>query len=136
MKSTRLTKETILDLGVAERNFPDFKVGDAINISQKVKEGAKERIQCFEGDVIDIHQNGIATTFTVRRIGANGVGVEKIFPYYSDNIAEIKLVKKGRVRRAKLGYIRERVGKEARVQNTIIQKSSPKVAAAPEQTND
>lgn len=124
MKTTRLTKETILDLGTAERNFPEFKVGDAINISQKVKEGAKERIQYFEGDVIDIHKKGIATTFTVRRIGANGVGVEKIFPYYSENIAEIKLVKKGRVRRAKLSYLRKRVGKEARVQDTITQKSN------------
>ncbi|KKQ32845.1 MAG: 50S ribosomal protein L19 [candidate division TM6 bacterium GW2011_GWF2_37_49] len=124
MKTTRLTKETILDLAVVDRNFPDFRVGDTLNIAQKVKEGAKERIQYFEGDVIDIHNKGAATTFTVRRIGANGVGVEKIFPYYSENIADMKLVRRGRVRRAKLTYLRARLGKEARVQEIVISKAA------------
>lgn len=123
MKPSHLTKETILDLGVVERNFPEFKVGDTLNIAQKVKEGAKERLQYFEGDVIDIHNKGIATTFTVRKIGANGVGVEKIFPYYSSNIAEVKLVRHGRVRRAKLGYLRGKLGKAAKVQEAITSKS-------------
>ena len=124
MKTTRLTKETILDLAIVDRNFPDFRVGDTLNIAQKVKEGAKERIQNFEGDVIDIHTKGASSTFTVRRIGANGVGVEKIFPYYSANIAEIKLVRRGRVRRAKLTYLRSRLGKEARVQEIVISKAT------------
>jgi large subunit ribosomal protein L19 len=124
MKTTCLTKETILDLGTVDRNFPDFKVGDTLNIAQKVKEGAKERIQNFEGDVIDIHNNGISTTFTVRKIGANGVGVEKIFPFYSDNIAEIKLVRRGKVRRAKLSYLRNKLGREARVQEIVVSKAN------------
>ena len=80
MKAAKLTKETILDYGIFERNFPDFKSGDTIEVSQVIKEGAKERIQLFEGDVICMHQSGIASTFTVRRIGANGIGVERIFP--------------------------------------------------------
>lgn len=124
MKTTLLTKETILDLGIVDRNFPDFKVGDTLNIAQKVKEGAKERLQSFEGDVIDIHRKGISTTFTVRKIGANGVGVEKIFPYYSDNIAEITLVRRGKVRRAKLGYLRGKLGKAARVQEMVKTKAA------------
>lgn len=124
MKTTLLTKETILDLGVVDRNFPEFKVGDTLNIAQKVKEGAKERIQNFEGDVIDIHNKGISTTFTVRKIGANGVGVEKIFPYYSDNIAGITLVRHGKVRRAKLGYLRGKLGKAAKVEELITKSSA------------
>lgn len=129
MKTTRLTKETILDLGTVDRKFPEFRVGDTLNIAQKVKEGAKERIQYFEGDVIDIHNKGAASTFTVRKIGANGVGVEKIFPYYSENIAEMKLVRRGKVRRAKLGYLRERLGKEARVQEIVISKAAAEKSA-------
>lgn len=122
MKTTRLSKETILDLTIADRNFPDFRVGDTINVASKVKEGAKERIQSFEGEIIDLHHNGIASTFTVRKIGANGIGVERIYPYYSPNISEITFVKRGRVRRAKLGYLRHRVGRAGRVQELVISK--------------
>lgn len=122
MKSTRLSKETILDLTTAERNFPDFRVGDTISVASKVKEGSKERIQSFEGEVIDTHNNGVASTFTVRRIGANSIGVERIYPYYSPNIAEVTFVKRGRVRRAKLGYLRNRVGRAGRVKELTISK--------------
>ena len=122
MKSTRLSKETILDLATAERNFPDFRVGDTISVASKVKEGAKERLQSFEGEVIDSHKNGIASTFTVRRIGANSIGVERIYPYYSPNIAEITFIKRGRVRRAKLSYLRHRVGRAGRVKELAISK--------------
>ncbi len=122
MKTTRLSKETILDLTTADRNFPDFRVGDTINVASKVKEGAKERLQSFEGEVIDIHNNGIASTFTVRRIGANGIGVERIYPYYSPNVSEVTFVKRGRVRRANLGYLRNRVGRAGRVQEMVISK--------------
>lgn len=124
MKAAKLTKETILDYGIFERNFPDFKAGDTIEVSQVIKEGAKERIQLFEGDVVCMHQNGVASTFTVRRIGANGVGVERIFPYYSKNIESIKLLKHGKVRRAKLNYLRERVGKAARIKEDVHAKAS------------
>ncbi len=127
MKAAKLTKETILNYGIVERNFPDFKVGDTIEVSQLIKEGEKERIQLYEGDVIAIHTNGIASTFTVRRIGANGIGVEKIFPYHAKTVDSIKLVKHGRVRRAKLNYLRERVGKAARIKENVMFKE-PKAA--------
>ena len=122
MKARVLTKETIKDVGVTDRKFPEFKVGDTIEVAQIVKEGEKERIQKFVGDVIAYHRNGIATTFMIRRIGANSIGVERIFPYYSPIISDIRLVKRGKVRRAKLFYIRDRVGKSARIKEKILTK--------------
>lgn len=95
-------------------NFPDFKPGDNIVVSYKIIEGAKERIQDFKGDVIQIKGSGAGKSFTVRKI-SNGVGVERIFPFSSPNIVEIKLLKKGRVRRAKLFYLRDLVGKKAKI---------------------
>lgn len=123
MKAQGLTKETILSLGVKDVSFPQFRVGDTIRVDQIVKEGNKERIQAFEGDVIAFHKNGIATTFTVRRIGANSIGVEKVFPYYSEMIQGVTLVKRGKVRRAKLYYLRDRIGKKARIKEKIVKKS-------------
>jgi len=120
MKAKKLTKETILNVALYDRKFPDFRVGDCVKIGQRVSEGDKERIQYFEGDVIGMHNNGIASTFTVRRIGANSVSVERIFPYYSPLITEITLVRKGDVRRAKLYYMRNRVGKAARVSEMVM----------------
>jgi large subunit ribosomal protein L19 len=138
MKARVLTKETIIDVGTESRNFPDFKVGDTIEVSQIVKEGEKERIQKFAGDVIAYQKNGIATTFMVRRIGANSIGVERIFPYYSPIISDIRLVKRGKVRRSKLFYIRERVGKSARIKEKILTREQKaqarKSAKKPEQT--
>ena len=122
MKAQTLTKETILDLGTEDRGFPQFRVGDTIEVSQIVKEGNKERIQKFIGDVIADHTNGISSTFTVRKIGANSIGVERIFPYYSPIIADIKLIKYGKVRRAKLYYVRNLVGKAARIKEKIMTK--------------
>lgn len=116
MKARSLTKETILNYGCEDRGFPDFRVGDTIEVSQVVKEGDKERLQKFEGDVIDMKQNGISSTFTVRKIGANSVGIERIYPYYSKHVADVKLIRHGKVRRANIRYIRERVGKAAYVQ--------------------
>jgi len=95
-------------------NFPVFKPGDNIVVSYKIIEGAKERIQDFKGDVIQIKGSGAGKSFTVRKI-SNGVGVERIFPFSSPNIVEIKLLKKGRVRRAKLFYLRNLVGKKAKI---------------------
>jgi len=108
MKSKFISKETVKDLGVVDRGFSEFRVGDTIDIAQKITEGSKERIQMFRGIVISFNKNGIATTFTVRRIGANNIGVEKIFPYYSPLVDDIKIVKRGDVARAKIFYIRER----------------------------
>ncbi len=122
MKASILTKETILNVDVVERNLPKFGIGDTIDIAQVVKDGDKERIQQFEGDVIAMNNNGISSTFTVRRIGANGVGVEKIFPYFSQNISGIRVVKYGRVRRAKLNYLKDRVGRAARIDEKVLTK--------------
>ena len=122
MKARNLTRETILDLGTSKRDFPLFKVGDTIKVSQLISEGDKERIQIFEGDVIAKHGNGIGSTFTVRKIGANGVGVEKIFPFYSPTLSAISLSKTGRARRAKLYYLRERCGKFARIKEMLLTK--------------
>ncbi len=132
MKATTLTKETILSAEVKDRGFPDFRVGDSIEVSQIVKEGAKERIQMFAGDVIAQSRNGIASTFTVRRIGAGGIGVERIYPYHSPVIDNIRLLKRGKVRRAKLFYLRDRVGRSARVKELILTKEQKMQQAAKE----
>lgn len=120
MKAKKYTKETITSIGTVERNFPEFRIGDTIVVAQKIKEGDKERIQMFEGDVIAMKNNGISSTFTIRRIGANAVPVERIFPYFSPRIDSIKFVRSGKVRRAKLYYMRKRVGKAARVEEKIM----------------
>jgi large subunit ribosomal protein L19 len=100
-------------------NFPDFKSGDSIVVSYKIIEGAKERIQDFKGDVIQVKGSGAGKTFTVRKI-SNGVGVERIFPYSSPHIVEIKLLKKGKVRRARLFYLRDLVGKKAKIKERRV----------------
>ncbi len=96
------------------REFPNFRPGDNIVVNYKIIEGDKERIQAFRGDVIQIKGQGPTKTFTVRKI-SNGVGVERIFPFVSPNIAEIQLLKRGKVRRARLFYLRELLGKKARI---------------------
>lgn len=119
MRAKKLTRETLLQMGVADRKFPEFSPGDAVRVAQRIKEGEKERVQYFEGDVIAIHNNGAATTFTVRRIAANGVAVERIFPYYSPRVESIEYLREGDVRRAKLYYMRERIGRRARVKERV-----------------
>ena len=106
----------------AEKDYPNFKSGDNVVVSYKIIEGAKERIQDFKGDVIQIKGHGATKTFTVRKM-SNGVGVERIFPFYSPNIAEIKLLKKGKVRRARLYYLRDLVGKKARIKEKKMSKN-------------
>lgn len=122
MKAKKYTRETISDIGITDRGFPEFRIGDTIAVSQRIKEGNKERIQVFEGDVLAMHKQGASTTFTVRKIGANAISVEKIFPYYSPLITKIKLVKRGRVRRAKLYYMRKRIGRASRIEELIQKK--------------
>lgn len=116
----RLSRQTINQLGVQKRDFPEFNVGDTIAVSQRIKEGNKERLQVFEGDVIAAHQKGASSTFTVRKISANAVAVERIFPYNSPLIESIKFIRHGAVRRAKLYYMRDRIGKAARVKERVI----------------
>ena len=95
-------------------NLPDFKVGDTVQVHYRIIEGSRERIQVFEGTVIKRQGGSINETFTVRRL-SYGVGVERTFPVHSPRIAEIKVLKRGKVRRAKLYYLRDRQGKAAKV---------------------
>jgi large subunit ribosomal protein L19 len=97
-----------------QKDFPDFKPGDNITVNYKIIEGNKERIQSFKGDVIKRQGTGATATFTVRKI-SDGVGVERLFPFFSPNIESIVLNKTGRIRRAKLFYQRKRSGKSARI---------------------
>ena len=99
-------------------DLPELCIGDTVKVHVKVKEGNRERIQVFEGTIICKKHGGISETFTVRRV-SYGVGVERTFPVNSPKIAKIEVVRKGRVRRAKLYYIRERVGKAAKVKERI-----------------
>lgn len=97
---------------------PSFNVGDTVKVSFKVIEGTKERIQAFEGIVIAKRNSGIRETFTVRRV-SYGIGVERTFPLHSPKVADIKVVRKGKVRRAKLYYLRDLTGKAAKVQEIL-----------------
>ena len=97
-----------------KKEFPKFKAGDNVTVNYKIVEGTKERIQSFKGDVLKRQGQGFTQTFTVRKI-SDGVGVERLFPLYSPNIESITVNKVGRVRRAKLFYLRERSGKSARI---------------------
>ena len=122
MKAEGKTKETIMEHGVTDRGFPPFRVGDTIAVTQRIKEGNKERAQVFEGDVIAMKTRGISSTFTVRKIGAHSVAVERIFPIHSPRVSKIKVLKRGDVRRAKLYYVRDRIGKAARLREKIVTK--------------
>lgn len=104
-------------VGVAQlrEDIPEFHSGDTIAVHVKVREGDKERIQIFQGVVIQMKGAGINKTFTVRKI-SNGIGVERIFPLHSPNIARIERVREGKVRRAKLYYLRNLTGKAARIE--------------------
>lgn len=137
MKAKKYTKETINSIGMIDKGFPKFKVGDKIAVSlwvEETTEGSKKknsskensenkRIQIFEGDVIAISNNGISSSFVVRKNSMQSFFVEKIFPYYSPLINSIEIKKRGIVRRAKLYYLRDKVGKKARIKEKIIRKS-------------
>ena len=98
--------------------IPTVNVGDTIRIHNRIKEGARERIQLFEGTVIAKHGGGISETFTVRRV-SYGVGVEKTFPLHSPNVEKVVVFREAKVRRAKLYYLRDRVGKAAKVKEKV-----------------
>ena len=101
-----------------KENVPSFNVGDTVKVYGKIKEGNRERIQVFEGTVIKKQGGSNRTTFTVRKI-SNGVGVEKTWPLHSPNVEKVEIVRKGKVRRAKLYYLRDRVGKAAKVKELV-----------------
>ncbi len=99
-------------------DLPKIEIGDTVKVHVKVKEGTRERVQIFEGTVISMKNGGISETFTVRRL-SYGVGVERTFPVHSPNLAKIEVVRHGKVRRAKLYYLRDRVGKAAKVKERL-----------------
>jgi len=97
------------------KTVPEFRAGDTLKVAVRIKEGAKERVQNYEGLCIAIRGQGTGRTFMVRKMGANSVGVERIFPLYSESIESITVLRRGRIRRAKLFYLRELKGKAARI---------------------
>ena len=101
-----------------KENVPAFSVGDTVRVDVKIREGERERIQTFEGTVIAKKGSGVAETFTVRRV-SYGVGVERVFPLHSPNVEAVKVIRYGKVRRSKLYYLRDRVGKAAKVREQI-----------------
>lgn len=100
---------------IKDKQIPQFKAGDTLKVGITIKEGDKVRTQYFEGVCIALRGSGVGKTFCVRKIAANNVGVEKIFPLYSESLASIEVLRIGRVRRAKLYYLRDKKGKSARI---------------------
>ena len=108
----------VITEGMIKEDKPKIKIGDVIKVHVKIVEGSRERIQVFEGTVIAMKGSGVSETFTVRRV-SYGVGIERVFPVNSPNVAKVELVRHGRVRRSKLYYLRDRVGKAAKVKEQI-----------------
>jgi large subunit ribosomal protein L19 len=104
--------------GQLKEEIPSLNIGDTVRVHVKIKEGDRERIQVFEGTIIARRGGGISESFTVRRV-AFGVGVERVFPVHSPNVAKVEVVRQGKVRRSKLYYLRDRVGKAAKVKERI-----------------
>ena len=107
-----------LDQQNMKETLPEMNVGDTVRVHVKIKEGSRERIQVFEGTIIAKKHGGVEQTITVRRL-SYGVGVEKVFPVHSPNIVDVQTVRRGKVRRAKLYYLRDRVGKAAKVKEKL-----------------
>ena len=101
-----------------KESVPSFNVGDTVRVSAKIKEGNRERIQVFEGTVIKRQNGGVRETFTVRKT-SNGIGVEKTWPIHSPHVEKVEVIRRGKVRRAKLNYLRDRVGKKAKVKELV-----------------
>lgn len=101
-----------------KQEVPSFHIGDTVKVYAKIKEGEKERIQVYEGVVLKMQNGSNRTTFTVRKI-SNGVGVEKTWPLHSPQVEKVEVVRRGKVRRAKLNYLRDRVGKRAKVKEIL-----------------
>ena len=110
-------------------NLPAFRAGDTLRVNVRVREGDKERLQAFEGVCIARRGGGVSATFTVRKI-SNGIGVERIFPLHSPMIGDITIVRRGRVRRAKLYYLRHLTGKATRIREKKVKTAVPTTSAA------
>jgi large subunit ribosomal protein L19 len=108
----------VIEEGMLKEQKPEISIGDVVRVSVKIREGERERIQMFEGTVIARRGSGVSETFTVRRV-SYGVGVERVFPVNSPNVAKVDVVRHGKVRRSKLYYLRDRVGKAAKVKEQI-----------------
>lgn len=100
---------------LAQKSVPDFRAGDTLRVAIRIEEGGKSRLQNFEGVCIARRGQGTGETFIIRKIGANSVGVERIFPIYSESLEEIQVLRRGKVRRSKLFYLRGRKGKAAKI---------------------
>ena len=111
--------KNFVEKNMPEKAAPDVSVGDTVRVHLRVKEGNRERTQVFEGTVIAMKHGGISETFTVRRV-AHGVGIERVFPIHSPKVDSVNVLRHGVVRRAKLYYLRNRVGKAARVKEKIV----------------
>jgi large subunit ribosomal protein L19 len=107
-----------IEKGYLKEDIPEFKSGDTLKVHVRIKEGDKERIQVFQGTVIGRRGGGTGATFTVRKI-SSGIGVERVFPLHSPNVDKIELIRSGRVRRAKLNYLRNLTGKSARIKEQL-----------------
>ncbi len=108
----------VITEGMVKEDRPQISIGSVVRVHVKIREGERERIQVFEGTVIARRGSGVSETFTVRRV-SYGVGVERVFPVNSPNVAKVELVRNGKVRRSKLYYLRDRVGKAAKVKELI-----------------
>lgn len=107
-----------IEAGQLKESVPEFRVGDTVKVYGKIKEGNRERIQIFEGTVLKKQGGSNRATFTVRKT-SNGIGVEKTWPLHSPNVEKVEVVRRGKVRRAKLNYLRSRVGKKAKVKELV-----------------
>ena len=101
-----------------KESVPEIEIGSTVKVHVKIREGERERIQVFEGTIIAVKGSGVSSTFTVRRV-SYGVGVERVFPVHSPNVAKVEVIRNGKVRRSKLYYLRDRVGKSAKVKEKI-----------------
>ena len=110
-----MNRTDLVDIANLRSDVPDFRPGDTVRVHVKVVEGNRSRVQVFEGDVIARKGSGIRETFTVRKISFNGIGVERTFPVHAPVIDHIDVMRRGKVRRAKLYYLRDRVGKKAKI---------------------
>lgn len=108
----------IIEADSVKKELSQFSIGDTVRVGVRIREGKNERVQMFEGTVIAIKGSGISKTFTVRRV-SYGVGIERVFPMHSANVDSVQVIRRGKVRRAKLYYLRDRVGKAAKVKENI-----------------
>jgi large subunit ribosomal protein L19 len=126
----RMNEIRAIEASQMKAELDKFKVGDTVKVHFKIVEGKNERIQVYEGLVIAMKNAQVGKTFTVRK-NSYGVGVERIFPIHSPRIAKVELVRPGRVRRAKLYYIRDKIGKAAKIKELIVKKSAKSAVPAP-----